>query len=613
VSRQGRRRRDAARVTASPPSRDRAVWLAPGAVVLLTILTFAPVHSFEFVNYDDFKFIVENPHVAGGLTADNISWAWRNPYGATGGPLTWMSHQLDAELFGPSPRGPHLVNLGLHIASALLLLAVLHAMTGAVWRSALVAALFAIHPLHVESVAWIAERKDVLSGFFWFATIGAYARYVRRRRRIDYALVVLLFAAGLLSKPMVATLPFVLLLLDFWPLKRVTFEGGSPRLAMPLLLEKVPLIALAVAAMWMTLQAQQSIGAVSFADAEPLPTRMANAIVSYTIYLVKTVWPFGLIPFYPYRTNLSVVFVAACAGVLLALTAAAVLAVRRAPFALVGWLWYLGTLVPVSGLVQVGGHAMADRFTYLPLTGILIVIAWGAALVVQRRPASGWLVTATATSMVVVLAVTARTQSLHWRDGIELWEHTVRVDPGNGRAHSNLGVALAGRNRHDEAIREYQQALQTDPDVPQTQHNLGLALEAIGRRDDAIVRHAEAVRLQPDYVKARFRLANLLAERGSVDEAIAQYQEVIRLSPDELLAHANLAVTLGRNGRPAEGAVRMGEAIRLDPRTAQWRYFAGVMLIEAGQPVEAADRLRQALAIDPNHARAREALNQITR
>ena len=594
-------------------SRKPEARLAAACLALLTLLTFAPVRSFDFVNYDDFEFVVENPHVAGGLTWANVRWAWLNPYSATGGPLTWMSHMLDVELFGVTAGGPHLVNLALHLTSVLILLAVLRRFTGSVWRSAFVAALFAVHPLHVESVAWVAERKDVLSGVFWFAAIGAYGRYARRPGYGRYALVAGCFVLGLLSKPMVATLPFVFLLLDVWPLGRMAWSrqalGQVPRL----IAEKLPLIALAAAAMWLTVTAQEAIGAVSSTVAVPLHTRAANAVVSYIEYLLKTVWPAGLVPYYPYSTAIPALAVAGCAALLVAFTSLSILLLRRAPFVAVGWLWYLGALVPVIGLVQVGGHAMADRFTYLPLTGIFIIAAWGIPLLLRRFVLAPGILGVCAVLVIIAFAATARAQSLHWRDGLALWEHTVGIDPDNARAQSNLGVVLAQRRRYDDAIRAYRTALRLQPGVPQTHHNLGLALEAVGRTDDAGAQYAEAVRLKPDYAKAHMHLANLLAQRGATEAAIQHYREAIRLAPGEPLAQVNLAVMLGRNRQPAEAVPYMREAIRLNPHNAEWRFLAGLMLVEAGRPAEAREMFSEALAIDPKHAQAREALAQISR
>jgi protein O-mannosyl-transferase len=577
---------------------------------LLTILTFWPVHRFGFVQYDDIEFVVENPHVRTGLTAANVRWAFQNPYSRTGGPLTWLSHMIDIELYGLIAGGHHVTNLVFHVASALLLLFVLWRMTGSTWRSAFVAALFAVHPLHVESVAWIAERKDVLSGFFWFATIGAYTSYVRRGGRLRYAAVLALFVLGLMSKPMIVTLPFVLLLLDIWPLQRLPLDRWRARLPR-LVLEKLPLIVLGGVAILLTLLAQQEAGAVSSFDVLPLSGRITNAAVSYIAYLVKTVWPADLIPFYPYRRSISPTLVTGCVLMLLVLSAAAVRAARRAPYVTVGWCWFVATLVPVIGLVQVGGHAMADRFTYLPLVGIFLVVSWGGAAVLARIGPHQRGTALCATVILVACAFTARAQAMHWRDGLALWEHTVRVDPDNARAYSNLGVVLAGLNRRGEAIAAYRRSLHLQPGVPQTLTNLGLELEAAGRSEEAIPHYAEAARIAPTYVKPRLHLATLLAVAGRTEEAISYFQEAIRLEPRNSELRVNLAVTLGRSGRPMEALPHMLEAVRLEPKQPRWRYFAAVMLVEAGHPAEAIPLLEGVLTLDPHDADARRLLGDL--
>jgi protein O-mannosyl-transferase len=618
VSRKSRPNKRTVKPNARPSSHvssrpSRALLGAAAGVALVTVLTFADVRHFDFVDYDDFEFVVENSHVATGLSLANLRWAFENAYSGTGGPLTWLSHMLDVEFFGLAAGGHHVTSLVLHTLSALVVLAALYAATGSTSRSAVVAALFAVHPLHVESVAWIAQRKDVLSGFFWFATTAAYIGYARRPGAWRYGSVVALFALGLMSKPMVVTLPFVLLLMDVWPLRRLPLDRAGVRQLRRLLFEKTPLLVLGAFVLILTLSAQQQLGAVSTLDAIPAGTRLANATVSYVAYLGKMFWPVGLIPYYPYRTSMSPAVVTAAAALLVALTIAALGMMRRAPFVSVGWLWYLGTLVPVIGLVQVGGHAMADRFTYLPLTGVFIALVWGLPVLLRRVGVPDRAMLLAAVLVIAACAVTARAQTRHWENGLALWEHTVRVDPDNARAYSNLGVVLAGRNRMTEAIRAYEEALRLHPGVPQTLYNLGFALESTGQADAAATRYAEAIRLAPDYLKPRMQLAGLLAQSGHINMSIEHYQEAIRFHPHEPLARVNLAVSLGRSGRPAEALPHMLEAIRLEPNSAQWRYFAGMMMVEAGRTREAVTMLESALQIDPGHAEARNALRALTR
>jgi Tfp pilus assembly protein PilF len=574
------RRKDRGR---NAPRGTRALILAAIGVAFVTILTFAPVRHFDFVNYDDLEFVAENPHVATGLTAANVRWAFTHPYTATGGPITWISHMLDVELFGLDPGAHHVTSLAIHLCNALLLLLVLWDMTGAVGRSAWVAALFAVHPLHVESVAWVAQRKDVLSTFFWLLTMWAYVAYARRpfdsplipaskderlaqgRPLRRYVTVALLLTLGLMSKPMVATLPFVLLLLDVWPLQRLPLDRTWWGAARRLTLEKLPLFALAAASIALTFAAQREIGAVAGFDAVPLPLRLANAAVSYVAYIGRMFWPAGLAAFYPYRESVPPLVVAGCVLALAAATAAAIRARPRAPYATVGWLWYLGTLVPVVGIVQVGGHAMADRFTYVPLVGLFIVLAWGGAAVRARAGLSRASMTIAAMAAVLACAILARGQALHWQNGVALWEHATRVTRDNARAHANLGVSLARQGQLGPAIAEYREALRLEPGAADTHNNLALALVGARQPDAARAHYEEAIRVKPAYANAHTNLANLLDEQGRADEAIRHYREAIRLEPDHLLAHVNLAMTLARMGRAREAIPHLETALRINP------------------------------------------------
>jgi tetratricopeptide (TPR) repeat protein len=544
---------------------DRARIVVALGIAILALIVFWPVTGFDFVNYDDLEFIVENPHVASGLGADNLAWAFANAYSATGGPLTWISHMLDVEMFGMDAGWHHATSLALHLCNALLLFAVLSRMTGTVWRCALVAALFAIHPLHVESVAWIAERKDVLSTLFWLLTIWAYASYAEHPGPRRYATVIACFTFGLSSKPMVATLPFVLLLLDVWPLGRWRLGDGFWRSTRSLAIEKLPLFALAVVSMGLVLSAQTNIGAVAAFETLPLRIRLSNAAVSYLAYLGKAMWPAGLVPFYPYRDSLPAGGVVAAVAVLIALTAAAIVCVRRAPYMTVGWLWYVGTLVPVIGIVQIGGHAMADRFTYIPLIGIFILIAWtGAAAAARAKVPSPALAGAVAI-LVLAAGIVARGQVMHWKNGISLWQHTVAVSADNARAHANLGVALARVGQRAPAIAEYQEALQLDPRSAETHNNLALALVGDHKPEAALGHYFEAVRLKPDYANAHTNLANLLDDQGHTADAIDHYREAIRLEPSRVLAHLNLAIALAKSGRVSEAVAQLEAVLRLEP------------------------------------------------
>jgi tetratricopeptide (TPR) repeat protein len=531
----------------------------------LTVLVFAPTRQFDFVNYDDFEFITENPHVTSGLTASNVNWAVANAYTATGGPLTWLSHMLDVELFGLDAGGHHTTSLCLHVCNSLLVFAVLWSLTAAVWRSACVAALFAVHPLHVESVAWVSERKDVLSAFFWLLTMWAYVRYARRPGAARYAAVALFFVAGLLSKPVVATLPFALLLLDVWPLERLRIDRWRCPHARRVILEKVPLMLLSAAAIWFAYAAQRRVEAVAPFEVLPLGVRLSNAVVSYVAYIRQTFWPVGLAAFYPYRLGVPVPLAVSCAIVLVGVSIGAVATVRRAPYFAVGWFWFLGTLVPMIGFVQLGGHAMADRFTYVPLIGLFIAIVWGiadfAACVLAPPPT----VTAAALAAIAVCGFAAARQVTYWRNGIALWEHAVNVTVDNSRAHANLGVALAKTGEQDRAIREYAEAIRLEPRYAEAHNNLALALATRGRTSEAREHFAESIRLLPAYANAHTNLANLLDDQGEGAEAIAHYREAIRLEPDHVLARLNLAIALAKRGDFSEAIAQLETVLRLEP------------------------------------------------
>jgi Flp pilus assembly protein TadD len=586
----------------------RRPWLPSLLLVALTTWTFFPVAQFDFAAYDDYEYIVDNPHVATGVSVTNVQWAFENAYVGTGGPLTWMSHMLDAQLFGLNPGGHHVTNVILHLLTGLLLFTVLRQLTGSVWRSGVVATLFSVHPLHVESVAWIAERKDVLSGFFWFATMAAYLHYVAVPPRLSrYLLVVACFVLGLMSKPMVVTLPFVLLLLDRWPLARVNRSNVSTRVV-----EKVPLVALALLAIGWTFLQQQSLGAIT-PDGPTLGARVANALVSIVAYLKATFWPAGLIPYYPLPDSIPMASVIGALVVIGLISWLAVRAAREVPALPFGWLWYLMTLVPVLGLIQVGGHARADRFTYLPLVGIFIALVWGGGNLARRWDVSRRIQVLTTSVVIIAFAITARAQVWHWQDGETLWRHTVQVDPNNARAHANLGAVLARRGRAMEAVRSYEAAIRLDPNVPHPRSNLGMLLEDLGDPAGAVPHYRDAVRLDPAFVAPRARLAVLLAEQGNTVEALQHFREAIRLTPDDPLLHGNLGVTLGRSGRPAEAIPHMAEAMRLDPTNAQWCFIAAMLHLETGDVANARRLFVEAVRLDPDFEAAKRAIVEIDR
>jgi tetratricopeptide (TPR) repeat protein len=565
---------------------------------LATLLVYAPVYHFDFVNFDDPDYVTRNPHVRSGLTPDGVAWAATSTEAANWFPATRLSHLLDGEIFDLWPGGHHLTNTLLHALATVFLFALLYAGTGAAWPSAFVAMLFAVHPLHVESVAWIAERKDVLSAFFWFLALWS---YVRGR----YWLTLLAFCLGLMSKPMVVTLPFVLFLLDWWPLRRPL--GSALRV-------KIPLLGLSAASAAATYLVQRGSGAVREVGQFPLGLRVENALVSYATYIVKMFWPARLAVFYPYPHEFPV-WQVALSALLLAGISILVLRERRSrPYLAVGWLWYLGTLVPVIGLIQVGAQARADRYMYLPMVGLSIMLAWGLW---EALPNKAAIFAAAAACLVCAVACEAQIQ--YWRNSETLFRHALDVTSGNYLAHHNLGVALADEGRFPEAIEQYQAALQIEPDAANVQTDYGNALARSGRAAEAIAHYQAALRVLPDSPITHNDLANALAATpGRMPQAIAEYQTALRLKPDYAEARNNLAqvqsngaemqynmgVDLARSGK-AEAAISHFEAaLRLKPDYVEAHDNLGVVLAGAGRVQEAIPHFEAALRIDPNSAGA---------
>ncbi len=602
------------------------------ALVLLVGAAYGRTAGNGFVDYDDPAYVLENPHVLSGLTLENVGWAFGTGHHANWHPLTWLSHMLDVEVFGLDPTGHHLVSVALHALNAVLLLLALNLLTGAAWRSAAVAALFALHPLHVESVAWIAERKDVLSTLFGMLTLLAYARHRERPTTTTRVLLPLLFALGLMAKPMLVTLPFVLLLLDFWPLGRLggPAAGGS-RLAglRGLVVEKLPLFALAGISSVVTWLAQERGGAVAGLDLLPFGARLANAAVAYVAYLARTFWPFRLGALYPLPASAPVLEAVGACAVLAAITAAVLAARRRAPYLVTGWLWYLGTLVPVIGIVQVGVQSSADRYTYVPLIGVFLMLAWGLPdLVGSRRWGRAALAAAALLGLSGCTALTWR-QVGYWRDSETLFRRTLAVTSRNYVVENNLGGALARDGRLDEAIAHFEEARRIRPDHAPTLSNLGVALQGKGRIGEAIGLYREAVKANPSHVEAWFNLGNALEKTGDVEGAVVAFREADRLEPGdptigprlaaalekarsgipsrprteaspEALASFERANDLRARGRLGEAEALYREAIRLDPRFAKAYNNLGSVLGRQGRTAEAILEISKALELAPN-------------
>jgi tetratricopeptide (TPR) repeat protein len=533
-------------------------------LALAVAVVFGQTLDCGFVNYDDLSYVVENPPVKKGFTEEGIGWAMTATANANWHPLTWLSHMTDCQLYGLNAGGHHLTSVLLHAATAILLFLLLRRMTGDLWPSAFVAAVFAVHPLHVESVAWVAERKDVLSGLFFVLTLWAYLGYVRHAFSwARYLTLVALFALGLMAKPMLVTLPFVLLLLDYWPLRRVTSPLPKDGVATVgrLIVEKTPLFLLSLCSCVVTSIVQNE--ALARLEKLPLPSRLGNAVFSYAAYLGKSFWPTDLSVFYPHPGGgLSEWKVAAALLVLTGISVAAVACRRRSPYFLVGWLWYLGMLAPVIGLVQVGAQAMADRYTYLPQIGLCIALTWTVVQLTASWSDRGWILGSASVLTVLTLLGCAWHQTIFWRDTPTLWTHALQCDSENAIAHIDLADYLAKHEQVDEAIEHFHAALRTQPDNVDAHVNLGAALVRLGRLDEAMAHYQEALKDDANCREAHYNLGVALARQNRLDEAITQYEEAIRVDSTCADAHANLGVALELRGRIDEALPHYRAALK---------------------------------------------------
>ncbi|UCG80700.1 MAG: tetratricopeptide repeat protein [Desulfobacterales bacterium] len=524
-------------------------------VMVTTLAAYWDIRNHDFLHYDDSLYVTENSHVRAGLTWASIIWAFTTTHASNWHPLTWLTHMVACEIYGLDAGGHHVTSLLFHIVNTVLLFMVLNRMTRALWGSAFVAALFAVHPLHVESVAWVAERKDVLSTFFLFATMWAYVHYAECPGFTGYLLVLVLFAFGLMAKPMIVTLPFVLLLMDYWPLGRFAFvsKQGLPKpvnlihkISSPLHLvfEKVPLIGLAAGSCVVTFLAQQSGGSLPSLDKLPLNIRIANALVSYISYIGKTIWPAQLTVFYPHPGMPPLWKMFACTAFLLVVTLLVILTWKKRPYLAVGWLWYLGTLVPVIGLVQVGEQAMADRYTYVPLIGLFVMVAWGVPELGARWRYQRHVLATSIGVALSCLVICTYSQVRHWDNTTALFKHAVDVTTENYVAHFNLGFALAKQGRTKEAIRHYSEALRINPAWAEAHNILGNALARQGNLRVAVSHYSEALRIKPAMAEAHNNLGLALQMLGRLEEAVPHFRHALRIKPDYTQARHNLETAL---------------------------------------------------------------------
>jgi tetratricopeptide (TPR) repeat protein len=588
-------------------------------LIQVTLALYRPVTNHAFINFDDDQYVTDNFHVKAGLSWPGIVWAFRSDYADNWHPLTWISHMLDCQLYGLNPVGHHFTNVIFHIANTVLLFLFLSWTTGSTWRSGFVAALFAFHPLHVESVAWVAERKDVLTTFFGMLTLLAYAKHVtggkwqvaRATGTLSpvtchlspfYFLALFFFACGLMSKPMVVTLPIVLLLLDFWPFRRlpnIKFQISDLRL----LAEKIPFFALSLASGVITFLVQRAGGAVSSLDTVPLSFRIANAGVSYLRYLSKTFWPVDLAVFYPPPTHWPPGLVVASMLFILVCSVLFVWLARRHPYLFVGWFWFLGTLIPVIGLVQVGLQAMADRYMYIPSIGLFIAVVWGFNALLNKWLQKNWCAPAVGAAVLAGCMADAWTQLKYWQNSMTLFSHARAVTTENYVADSHLGEAFDEMGQFDKAVAFLKESARINPHFARGESELGVALANQGKLAEAIECFRKAVQLRPKDARLQYNLGMALLNRSQPDEAASQFLKALQLSPDFARAHCELAVALLEQGKTAEAVEHLSNAIRLDPDSADAHFDYGLALLDNNQSAEAAVEFSQELALAPNQAK----------
>ena len=542
-------------------------------LVVTTLAVYWQVSNYEFLNYDDDLYISKNYHVKVGLNMSGLIWSFTTAKMNYWLPLTWLSHILDFQLYGMNAGGHHMTSLLFHIINTLLLFFLFKRMTGDIWKSAFASALFALHPLHVESVAWVAERKDVLSTFFWLLTMMAYCRFVEKPVLTRYFILLLFFVLGLMSKPMLVTLPFVLLLMDFWPFGRLqlgqviqTDVVQTQKTSILYLIgEKVPLFLLTAVASVAAYITQKKGGALARMDFALFKIQIANALVSYVSYIKKMIWPSQLAVFYPQPGTLQISKSVGAGLLLIALTVFVVNFWRRFPYLFVGWFWYIGTLVPVIGLVKVGGFAMADRYTYIPLIGLFIIIAWFIPdLVALRSHRKVLLATFAMLYLSVLMALTWK-QVRYWENSTALFNHTLNVTTDNSLAHMKLGEALAEHNKNAEAIRHYLEALRINPDFVQVHFNLGDVHASLGNFEDAVYYYNEALQKKPDFAKAHNNLGNAMARQGNSEAAVYHYNEALKINPNYAGAYYNLGKIAANQGKIEEAILHYRKVLLLNP------------------------------------------------
>jgi tetratricopeptide (TPR) repeat protein len=549
-------------------------------LIVVTFIAFWQVQTHEFVNYDDYRYVIENQHVQAGLTGEGFIWAFKNLDGGFWQPLTWLSHMLDCELYGLNPKGHHFNNLLLHIANTILLFLVLQRMTNAIWKSAFIAALFALHPLHVEPVAWVSGRKDVLSTLFFMITLWTYVLFAERPNVIRYLAVLLFFTLGLMAKSMIITLPFILLLLDYWPLSRFQFKNQiqkdtsfcnpnrmiSQKPFSHLILEKVPLLILSIIFVILTFIAESHVDALPDLESFPLKTRIANAIISYVSYIGKMFFPKGLSVIYLHPLIFPIWKILISCIILICISIFVIYLAKSHPFFLTGWLWYLITLIPVIGLIQIGSQSMADRYTYIPLIGLFLMVAWGAPKIffsrwVKRRV----IFLVSAIFILLILIVCTKHQAQVWQNSVTLFEHAIEIDPNNVIAHKNLGFVLLLKGNRKKAIYHLSEAVRIKPDFVSAHYSLANAFYLQNQVEEAIYHYQKVIQINPNYSRPYYHLGNIFFEQGKTKKAINYYLKSINIDPNDAKVHNNLGLALKRDGRIQEALYHFQEALKINP------------------------------------------------
>ncbi len=612
-------------------------------LAVATLTVYWQVNSSNFIFFDDPDYVTENNHIQNGITPEGIRWAFTTGHAGNWHPLTWISHMLDVQLFGLQPQWHHLTNLLFHLANTLLLFFVLHRMTNALWKSAFVAALFALHPLHVESVAWVAERKDVLSAFFWILTMGAYSYYVERPGLQRYLIVLVFFALGMMAKPMLVTLPFVLLLLDYWPLQRFqqknsdqkirtavnkpvsgdkhkgklkkrhtvgeevkaeTRADSKPQWALfrPLLLEKIPLFALTVLSSIVTYIVQSKGGMVKSFEMFPLSVRIPNAVVSYITYIGKTIWPNDLAAIYPHPWLLPTWQAFGAAFLLIAVTVTVIWKARRIPYLAVGWLWYLGTLVPVIGLVQIGLQARADRYTYLPLIGLFIMAAWGISDLSKNWRYRKEVLFASSTVILLFLCIVTWTQVGYWQNSISLLDHTLNVTHNNYIAYYNRGLAYQHLGNYKQAIGDYDKAVEINPKHSKAYYNRGVVYTGLGNYQQAIEDYDKAIEIYPKYEEAYFNRGCVSAILGNNKQAIGDYDKAIEINPKKIEPYINRGNVYSRLGNYRQAIGDYDKAIETNPKYAEAYFIRGHAYWQLGNKQQAIEDVKAAARLGQKDA-----------